>query len=114
MNSSVVENLEQLAVRTDVVVGIYAAGLMAVLATTATLPRDGRHVLVAATPWSDPGSVERIVAAAGGRLAGGTRFSFLTVATSADGGFVDHLYRAGAVAVLDASAFIGCGDPQRE
>ena len=100
--------------RTALVVGFYGAGLAAVLGAAAAAPRDGEHVLVAASPFAEAGTAERIVAAAGGSLVAGTRFGFAAVAESRRRDFVAALYGAGAVLVLDAGGAAGCSGKQWE
>lgn len=100
--------------RTGLVIGLYAAGLTAVLGAAATVPREGRHVVVAASPFAEDGTAERIVAAAGGSLVTGTRFSFATIAESPAPGFAEALYEAGAILVLDAGRTAGCSVEQGE
>lgn len=98
--------------RDGLTIGAYAFGLAAVLAIAAAMPVEGRHMVVAASPFAEAGTAERIVAAAGGSLVSGTRVAFAAVAESQDPGFVGALYRAGAILVLDAGGLAGCSDQQ--
>lgn len=97
-----------MGLRSGPVIALYAVVLAATLAVAATVPRAGRPVLVAAAPWRDAADLGRIVGAAGGTLVDGTALPFAVVARSADADFVAALYRAGALAVLDAGSVGGC------
>jgi hypothetical protein len=100
--------------RNGLTIGVYGLGLAVVLGTAAAMPVEGRHMVVAASPFAEAGTAERIVAAAGGSLVAGTRVAFAAIAESEDPDFVDALYRAGAVLVLDAGRSAGCSGQQRE
>lgn len=82
-----------------VVLGVLGASLLA--------PRAGEHLLVGASPFAPPGTVERLAVAAGGDLVASTT-GFTVVASSADPEFAARLYAAGALFVIDAAFAAGC------
>jgi hypothetical protein len=85
-----------------------AALVVGAMALAALAPRAGRHVAVVVPPGSDPAAAMTAVAAAGGRLVAATGRDWIVVADGTGDDFVDRLYAAGAVLVMDPAGLFGC------
>jgi hypothetical protein len=89
---------------------ILAANLLAaliVVVAIAAVPT-GSRVVVVAPPWSKPDRVISIIADAGGTLVNGGRTSWLAVADSPSPDFVNRLFAAGALLILDGRLAAAC------
>ncbi|GAB4363919.1 MAG: hypothetical protein Kow0026_28700 [Oricola sp.] len=83
-----------------------AAALMVVVAIAAV--PTGSRVVVIAPPWSKPDRVISIIADAGGTLVNGGRVSWLAVADGTSPDFINRLFAAGAMLVLDGRLAAAC------
>lgn len=89
---------------------ILAANLVAaavIVAAIAVVPT-GSRVVVVAPPWSEPDRVVSIIADAGGTLVNGGRSQWLAVADSTSPEFVNRLFAAGALLILDGRLAAAC------
>lgn len=89
---------------------ILAANLIAaliVVVAIAAVPT-GSRVVVIAPPWSKPDRVVSIIADAGGTLVNGGRTSWLAVADGTSPDFVNRLFAAGALLILDGRLAAAC------
>lgn len=89
---------------------LVALNLLAVSAAVAgmTLVPRGERVAVVVAPWSPPVRVFEIVQQADGSLVEESSLSWVVVSEGRSAGFVQRLYAAGALLVLDASFLGGC------
>jgi hypothetical protein len=89
---------------------ILAANLLAaliVVVAIAAVPT-GSRVVVVAPPWSKPDRVISIIADAGGTLVNGGRSPWLAVAEGTSPDFVNRLFAAGALLILDGRLESAC------
>lgn len=70
--------------------------------------QDGGPVAVIVAPWQANGDAMRIVAAADGTLVMATRGGDIAIAQSKSADFIDRLYQAGALLVIDAAVVSAC------
>lgn len=82
-------------------------GILGAVAGVAMAPT-GTRMVVIASPWSEPGRVMQIVAAAGGALVDGGARDWIVLAEGADRGFAARLFAAGALVVLDGRLGKSC------
>lgn len=82
------------------------AGAVAGVAAAPT----GTRMVVVAPPWSEPGRIMEIVAAAGGSLVDGGARDWIVLAESGERGFAARLMAAGALLVLDGRLGKSCFD----
>lgn len=90
--------------------GILAVNIAAaaiVVAAIACVPT-GSRVVVVAPPWSSPERVISIIADAGGTLVNGGRGSWLAVAEGSSPDFVNRLFSAGALFILNGRLAAAC------
>lgn len=88
-----------------IVVNLIAA-LVVVLAIAA-MPT-GSRVVVVAPPWSPPERVISIIANAGGTLVNGGRRPWLAVAEGSSPDFINRLFAAGALFILNGRLAPAC------
>ena len=72
------------------------------------LPKQGSKVAVVVSPWAQAGEVIDVVARADGSIVRQGNWHWILLAQSDTADFVDRLYAAGALAVLDPVAFSAC------
>lgn len=89
---------------------LVAANLLAVAvaALGMTLVPRSERVAVVVAPWSPPVRIMDVVRQADGSLVGASRLSWVVVSEGKSAGFVQRLYAAGALLVLDGSFLSGC------
>jgi hypothetical protein len=100
---------DELFVRPATIVSLNAALVLAAVTVVAAAPRPG-PVLVLTSPGSTAASSAAVVLRAGGRFVASTGRDWILLAEGDDPGFVDRLYGAGALLVLDGHAFRGCSE----
>lgn len=88
-----------------IVVNLIAA-LVVVLAIAAV--PTGSRVVVVAPPWSPPERVISIIANAGGTLVNGGRSPWLAVAEGSSPDFINRLFAAGALFILNGRLAPAC------
>ena len=89
------------------IVGLNLAVILIVLTAAVVTPRHGKAV-VFVPPWSEPGRVLDVIAAAGGSVLNGTGASYAVIAHSDEPWFAFRLFRSGAMLVLDGSISFLC------
>ena len=82
------------------------AALVVVLAIAAV--PTGNRVVVVAPPWSPPERVIAIIANAGGTLVNGGRRPWLAIAEGSSPDFVNRLFAAGALFILNGRLAPAC------
>ena len=78
------------------------------LVPTALAPSATRPVVVVVAPWASAADAAGIVAAADGRLLATASGGRIAIARFTAEDFVARLYRAGALAVIDAATVTAC------
>lgn len=88
----------------------FAFGLitLALVLSFSMLPKQGSKVAVVVLPWTQAGEIIDVVARADGSIVRQGKWRWILVAQSDATDFVDRLYAAGALAVLDPLAFSAC------
>ncbi|AKI00416.1 hypothetical protein IMCC20628_01702 [Hoeflea sp. IMCC20628] len=89
------------------IVGLNLAVILIVLTAAVVTPRQGKAV-VFVPPWSEPGRVLEVIAAAGGSVLNGTGKSYAVIAQSDQPWFAFRLFQSGAMLVLDGSLSFLC------
>ena len=90
-------------------IALNALAVAGVIAGVAVAPT-GTRMVVVAPPWSAPGRIMEIVAAAGGSLVDGGARDWIVLAESGERGFAARLFAAGAMIVLDGRLGQSCFD----
>jgi hypothetical protein len=93
----------------SVLIAINALAVTGAVAGVAVAPT-GTRMVVIAPPWSEPGRIMQIVAAAGGSLVDGGARDWIVLAESGERGFAARLVAAGALLVLDGRLGKSCFD----
>ncbi|MEI9904528.1 MAG: hypothetical protein WDN06_11540 [Asticcacaulis sp.] len=86
----------------------YALVLVLAIALVYGQPQPSSDIAVIAPPWSGRQQAMLIVVRAGGDVVDRGRWPFLIVARSVRPGFVDRLYRGGALLVFNPDIVAGC------
>jgi hypothetical protein len=92
-----------------VLLALNVLGVAGAVAGVAAAPT-GTRMVVIAPPWSEPGRIMEIVAAAGGSLVDGGARDWIVLAESGERGFAARLIAAGALIVLDGRLGKACFD----
>lgn len=90
-------------------IALNVLGVAGAIAGVAVAPT-GTRMVVVAPPWSEPGRIMEIVAAAGGALVDGGARDWIVVAESGERGFAARLIASGALIVLDGRLGKSCFD----
>lgn len=90
-------------------IALNVLGVAGAVAGVAVAPT-GTRMVVIAPPWSEPGRIMQIVAAAGGSLVDGGARDWIVLAESGERGFAARLFAAGALFVLDGRLGRSCFD----
>lgn len=93
----------------SVLIAVNALAVSGAVAGVAVAPT-GTRMVVIAPPWSEPGRIMQIVAAAGGSLVDGGARDWIVLAESGERGFAARLVAAGALLVLDGRFGRSCFD----
>jgi hypothetical protein len=89
------------------ILALNLAAAICVVAGIAIVPT-GSRVVVIAPPWSGPERVISIIAHAGGTLVDGGRSPWLAVAEGSSPDFINRLFSAGALLILDGRLAAAC------
>jgi len=92
-----------------ILIALNVLGIAGAIAGVAMAPT-GTRMVVIAPPWSEPGRIMQIVAAAGGSLVDVGARDWIVLAESDDRGFAARLFAAGALVVLDGRLGKSCFD----
>lgn len=107
MPFSATQSAKQNRPRGAAIIAFNVVAVLAVFTAIAAVPT-GSRVVVVAPPWHPPERVLAIVAEAGGTLVNGGRASWLTVAEGSSPDFVNRLFKAGAMFILDGKLAAAC------